>query len=75
MQALQLIDEQQQLVAQDALSNSLPQVIVGTPDQHLSPDDIDPMLKANLRWRHPSALAINNEDVMANCRFIKYNFM
>lgn len=73
MQALQLIDEQHQMVAQDALSmhNSLPQVVVGTPDnQRLSPDDIhneNPMLKANSRWRHPSALAINNDEIMANC--------
>jgi hypothetical protein len=64
MQALQLIDEQRQMYTRDGLSNSLPQVIVETPDQ-----DIDPVLKSSSRWRHPSAFAINNNEIAANCEF------
>ncbi|KAI6177362.1 Twk-22 [Aphelenchoides bicaudatus] len=64
MQALQLIDDQHQLLA------GQPQVVIETPDQRMSPDEQQftehPILKASNRWKHPSALAINNEELANN---------
>lgn len=69
MQALQLIDDQQQMALEASLA---PQVVIDSSDQRTTPDEQfleqHPMLKATNRWRHPSALAINNEELANSCK-------